>query len=161
MFILLDKKTGGALKRAIRSSRFKGEMGQSLNIMAPSGVRLDRISRLVVAAGAAFGGYVLGNDYLNVAIVEVLGIDRSQGVGAFGPFSIMDLARHTNLDKSQASRAAEALRLDVLGERLHRLARLLQRVPELDHVVDHLGVVRHDARLEAAGKARAWEGEGR
>ena len=50
------------------------------------GVRLDRISRLVVAAGAAFGGYVLGNDYLNVAIVEVLGIDRSQGVGAFGPF---------------------------------------------------------------------------
>ena len=38
-----DKKTGGALKRAIRSSRFKGEIGQSLNIMAPSGVRLDRI----------------------------------------------------------------------------------------------------------------------
>ena len=38
-----DKKTGGALKRAIRSSRFKGEIGQSLNIMAPSGVRLERI----------------------------------------------------------------------------------------------------------------------
>ena len=50
------------------------------------GVRLDRISRLVVAWGAGFGGYELGNDYLNVAIVEVLGIDRSQGVGAFGPF---------------------------------------------------------------------------
>jgi DNA-binding MarR family transcriptional regulator len=30
-------------------------------------------------------------------------------VGSFGPFSIMDLARHANLDKSQASRAAEAL----------------------------------------------------
>jgi DNA-binding MarR family transcriptional regulator len=30
-------------------------------------------------------------------------------VGSFGPFSIMDLAKHTNLDKSQASRAAEAL----------------------------------------------------
>lgn len=30
-------------------------------------------------------------------------------VGAFGPFSIMDLARHANLDKSQASRAADAL----------------------------------------------------
>jgi DNA-binding MarR family transcriptional regulator len=30
-------------------------------------------------------------------------------VGAFGPFSIMDLARRTHLDKSQASRAAEAL----------------------------------------------------
>jgi DNA-binding MarR family transcriptional regulator len=30
-------------------------------------------------------------------------------IGAFGPFSIMELARHTHLDKSQASRAAEAL----------------------------------------------------
>lgn len=30
-------------------------------------------------------------------------------VGAFGPFSIMELAKHANLDKSQASRAAEAL----------------------------------------------------
>ena len=30
-------------------------------------------------------------------------------VGSFGPFSIMDLARHANLDKRQASRAAEAL----------------------------------------------------
>src|SRR5260370_635532 len=27
-------------------------------------------------------------------------------VGSFGPFSIMDLARHANLDKSQASSAA-------------------------------------------------------
>lgn len=30
-------------------------------------------------------------------------------VGSFGPFSIMDLAKRANLDKSQASRAAEAL----------------------------------------------------
>jgi DNA-binding MarR family transcriptional regulator len=30
-------------------------------------------------------------------------------VGAFGPCSIMDLAKHARLDKSQASRAAEAL----------------------------------------------------
>ena len=30
-------------------------------------------------------------------------------VGSFGPFSIMNLAKHANLDKSQASRAAEAL----------------------------------------------------
>lgn len=30
-------------------------------------------------------------------------------VGSFGPFSIMDLAKHANLDKSQASRAAQVL----------------------------------------------------
>jgi len=47
------------------------------------GVRLDRISRLVVSGGVAYGAYVVGNDSLDVAIVEVLG-DRS--VGAFGPF---------------------------------------------------------------------------
>ena len=39
----LDKKIGGAIKRALRSSRFKGEKGQSLNILAPAGVRLDRV----------------------------------------------------------------------------------------------------------------------
>ena len=46
-----DTKTGGAIKRAIRSSRFKGEIGQSLNILAPSGVRLDRI--ILVGFGKA------------------------------------------------------------------------------------------------------------
>jgi DNA-binding MarR family transcriptional regulator len=38
-------------------------------------------------------------------------------VGSFGPFSIMDLARHANLDKSQASRAAEALIKQGLAQR--------------------------------------------
>jgi DNA-binding MarR family transcriptional regulator len=46
--------------------------------------------------------------------LEKLGITLPEArviasVGSFGPFSIMDLARHANLDKSQASRAAEAL----------------------------------------------------
>ncbi|MCG1054724.1 MarR family winged helix-turn-helix transcriptional regulator [Mycetohabitans sp. B5] len=38
-------------------------------------------------------------------------------VGAFGPFSVMELARHANLDKSQASRAAEALMRRALLQR--------------------------------------------
>ena len=64
------------------------------------GVRLDRISRPRVPPwGATSGGYELGNDYLNVAIVEVLGIDRSQGVGAFGPFVTL-LALSTQPSKS-------------------------------------------------------------
>nr|WKF56073.1 Multiple antibiotic resistance protein MarR [Paraburkholderia busanensis] len=45
---------------------------------------------------------------------DKLGVSLSEArviasVGSFGPFSIMELARHANLDKSQASRAAEAL----------------------------------------------------
>jgi DNA-binding MarR family transcriptional regulator len=45
-------------------------------------------------------------DKLDVTLPEARVI---ASVGSFGPFSIMDLARHANLDKSQASRAAEAL----------------------------------------------------
>ena len=45
----LDAKTGGAIKRAIRASRFEGNKGQSLNLIAPPGTRLERI--MVVGLG--------------------------------------------------------------------------------------------------------------
>ncbi|CAB3688010.1 hypothetical protein LMG22037_02827 [Paraburkholderia phenoliruptrix] len=45
-------------------------------------------------------------DKLGVTLPEARVI---ASVGSFGPFSIMELARHANLDKSQASRAAEGL----------------------------------------------------
>tara|TARA_B100000315_G_scaffold254609_1_gene296044 strand:+ start:3184 stop:4689 length:1506 start_codon:yes stop_codon:yes gene_type:complete len=47
----LDKKTGGALTRAIKASSFEGKKGQSLNVMAPAGTRLDRV--MVVGLGKA------------------------------------------------------------------------------------------------------------
>ena len=45
----LDKKTGGAIRRAVRASRFKGDKGQTLNILSPAGTRLERI--LLVGLG--------------------------------------------------------------------------------------------------------------
>ncbi|MBT6857282.1 MAG: leucyl aminopeptidase, partial [Rhodospirillaceae bacterium] len=45
----LDAKSGGAIKRAIRASRFEGNKGQSLNIIAPASTRLERI--MVVGLG--------------------------------------------------------------------------------------------------------------
>ncbi len=39
----LDKATGGALKRAIKNSRFKGKKGQFLEIVAPAGLTNGRI----------------------------------------------------------------------------------------------------------------------
>ena len=45
----LDKKTGGMISRAVKSSRFKGEKGQSLNVPAPSGTRLE--SAVLVGLG--------------------------------------------------------------------------------------------------------------
>jgi leucyl aminopeptidase len=45
----LDKKTSGAITRAMKASRFKGSTQQSLTILAPGGTKLDRI--LVVGLG--------------------------------------------------------------------------------------------------------------
>ncbi|CAN0593796.1 unnamed protein product, partial [Laminaria digitata] len=39
----LDKASDGALSRAIDASRFKGETGQSLTVMSPSGVGASRV----------------------------------------------------------------------------------------------------------------------
>ena len=47
----LDKKTGGALTRAVRGSRFEGKKGQTLNVIAPAGTRLDRV--MLVGLGKA------------------------------------------------------------------------------------------------------------
>ncbi len=60
----LDKATGGALSRAMEASRFKGEKGQSLTVMAPNGVTASRIvmmglgeaERFDELAAEAFGG---------------------------------------------------------------------------------------------------------
>ena len=40
----IDKKAGGALKRAIKASeRFDGDKGQTIEVMAPGGTKLSRI----------------------------------------------------------------------------------------------------------------------
>ena len=126
------------------------------------GVRLDRISRLVVAAGAAFGGYVLGNDYLNVAIVEVLGIDRSQGVGAFGPFvTLLALIYSTILGSiySQLSNRQGAIQDSLFAE-----AFAVRDVGEVCDIVDRsckndLGEARRAIRAHAETLRDAVDGE--
>ncbi|MDA1021896.1 MAG: leucyl aminopeptidase [Proteobacteria bacterium] len=45
----IDKKTSGAVKRAIKASRFNGKAGQTLMVVAPQGTKLDRV--LVVGMG--------------------------------------------------------------------------------------------------------------
>ncbi len=47
----LDRETGGALSRAIKASRFKGENGQVLTMLALDGCKLDRV--LLVGLGKA------------------------------------------------------------------------------------------------------------
>ncbi|MEX2454149.1 MAG: leucyl aminopeptidase [Rhodospirillaceae bacterium] len=60
----LDKATGGALTRAMNASRFKGEKGQTLTVMAPTGIGANRVvmmgmgeaERFDDLAAQAFGG---------------------------------------------------------------------------------------------------------
>ena len=47
--VRLDKKSGGALSRAIRASNFEGNRAQSLSVMAPAGSKLDEV--MIVGLG--------------------------------------------------------------------------------------------------------------
>jgi leucyl aminopeptidase len=50
----IDKATDGALRRAIDASRFKGESGQSLTVMSPSGVGASRIVMMGIGDAERF-----------------------------------------------------------------------------------------------------------
>ena len=64
----LDQKTRGVLKRAMKTEKFTGKSGQSLTILAPTGLRADRVILVGVGKGKAFdsvsaeklGGLVIG-----------------------------------------------------------------------------------------------------
>jgi len=47
----VDSKTGGAISRAAKISRFKGSKGQTLEVLAPNGMTVDRI--VVIGLGTA------------------------------------------------------------------------------------------------------------
>jgi len=85
----LDKATKGAVKRAIKASRFKGKKGQTVSLLAPSGSKLDRIlliglgkakditdMALQRAGGAAYAG--ITNTGLTVLSVLADGIDGAK-----------------------------------------------------------------------------------
>ena len=65
----LDKRTGGAISRAIKASRFRGGKGEQLDVLAPTGVRanhimvvgLDNPAKLTAADFRAIGGRIVAN----------------------------------------------------------------------------------------------------
>lgn len=58
----LNKQTGQAITRAMRSQSFKGDAGQSLTIIAPHGVRLERI----ILLGLGKADTVSEHDFENI-----------------------------------------------------------------------------------------------
>ena len=115
----LDAKSGGALTRAMSKGRFVGKPGQTLSVVAASGVNADAI--LLVGAGAAdkiddlaveaFGG----NAYAAVKLsgAEVLTIDAS------------------NLTPEQAARVGFAARLAAYRFDKYRTTQKPDKIPSI------------------------------
>ena len=88
----LDKATRGALGRAMAASRFKGKKGQTLQMLAPAGSKLDvillvglgeekKVDALVMQeAGAAVYAALAGGGAASVTVA----VDTVQGGGADG-----------------------------------------------------------------------------
>ncbi|MCW2243022.1 leucyl aminopeptidase [Azospirillum canadense] len=96
----LDQKTGGALTRAMKASRFTGKKEETLAILAPAGVELDRI--LLVGLGkpeevgdaalqAAGGALVAALDKSGESEVSVL-LDLPAGAGVVPADAAAELA---------------------------------------------------------------------
>ncbi len=66
----LDRQTGGALKRAMSASRFRGERSQILTILAPQGTGASRI--ILVGLGKAGGLDALGVQNIGGGIMAAL-----------------------------------------------------------------------------------------
>ncbi|KAK0364822.1 hypothetical protein LTR94_009184 [Friedmanniomyces endolithicus] len=130
----LDAKTGGSLTKAIAKSRFAGKPGQSLSIVAPSGVDADSI--LLVGAGKlekfddlaveAFGGAAYAAVKLSGA--SVLTIDASA------------------LTPSQAARVGFAARLAAYRFDKYRTTQKPEKIPSVVSV----SVVTSDIRAAEA-----------
>ncbi len=96
----LDQKTGGALTRAMKASRFTGKKEETLAILAPAGVELDRI--LLVGMGkpeevgdaalqAVGGALVAALDKSGESEVSVL-LDLPAGTGVAPADAAAELA---------------------------------------------------------------------
>jgi len=89
----IDSKVGGALKRAIKSSRFSGKKGQLLSVVQPKGIKADRIllvglgkpDDLSVLAMREIGGKAVANLLSTGDQTASVIIDPVKGAKANGP----------------------------------------------------------------------------
>ena len=101
----IDKKTGGALRRAMKSGRFKGAEGQAFELIAPGGTRLDRV--IVYGLGKAAQLKDLKFEALGGRMVK-----RFNGAGVANAAIAVDPIRGSKLKTSEmAARVAMGARL--------------------------------------------------
>ena len=61
------------VKRAAATSRFKGKSGSSLDILAPAGLKVDRL----IVAGTGKAGELKAEDYIKIGGATIGGCDAS------------------------------------------------------------------------------------
>ena len=76
----LDGQTGGAVKRAIAASRFKGARGQTLSLIAPAGIKASRI--VLVGLGDAAEMDAVSAQNIGGALVAQLSATATAAVAA-------------------------------------------------------------------------------
>jgi len=76
----LDSRTGGAVKRAIAASRFKGARGQTLSLIAPAGIKASRI--ILVGLGGAAEMDAVSAQNIGGALVAQLAATETAAVAA-------------------------------------------------------------------------------
>jgi leucyl aminopeptidase len=139
----VERLADGALSRAMKASRFKGERGQWLEIPQPQGLKADRV--LLAGLGSA--------DKVDLAVFESVGGEAARRVAAVG-----DKAIAFAVDAVPGARslvAADAAAHLAYGARLgsYRFDKYHTKVkPEDKPVLDSVLVMGGDA----AGARRAW-----
>ena len=95
----VDKKTGGALTRALETSRFKGKKGDFLEIMAPNGLEVSRV--------ILFG---LGEvEKLGQTDMEALGGSLVKRLNTSGARSVTVILDELNADEIKTNEAAASV----------------------------------------------------
>ncbi|MCC3304870.1 leucyl aminopeptidase [Sneathiella sp. HT1-7] len=95
----VDKKTGGALTRALETSRFKGKKGDFLEIMAPNGLEVSRV--------ILFG---LGEvEKLGQTDMETLGGSLVKRLNTSGARSVTVILDELNADEIKTNEAAASV----------------------------------------------------
>jgi leucyl aminopeptidase len=139
----VERLAGGALGRAMKASRFKGERGQWLEILQPAGLKADRV--LLAGLGSA--------DKLDLAAFEAVGGEAARRVAAAGDRSLA-----IAIDRVPGARgldAADAAAHAAYGARLgsYRFDKYHTKMkPEDKPALDSVTVMGADA----AGARRAW-----
>ena len=132
----IDKATDGTLSRAIKASRFKGDKGQTLTVLAPSGVAANRV--VMIGLGKAegfdeqvaqeFGGLAYKAVASNADDSAVIAVDPVQDAGLEG----YEASAHTAFGAVLGSYRFDKYRTKEKPEAIPSLERLVISTREPD-----------------------------